>query len=266
MTDLLKGLSKDLIKTVRGIISEEAKTEDLSEANKENKAKSQAYRAGIKAGRADDMDTKPYRNRSESKPEYDKKKAAAVEKKDQAKDKAEKLKLSAKDRLRSLGKSSRLATTPYNKGKEVAKTGLSKGPAISGKIAHNVSAKYNDSPEQKAEYGEKYKSLAGSGENRGRFLQMHHREQHDKIRRKIDDLHDTIRNKLHDMKPGYRDSDNEGSSAIEKAKAHLEKLNKIHKAISEDTFDQDALENIIQETFNLADEVIVLEELYGDNE
>lgn len=268
MQDLLKNLSRDLVNVAAGIMNKTNIQEsvELDEANKENKAKSSAFRAGKKAHAAADMPNKQsYHGRWTSAEEKKKNNAEVSSKKDAAKDKAAKMQLAAKDRLRALGKSTKGAITPFNKGKETAKAGpIPKHPA-DRKIQSNADAKDHDSPERKAEYGEKYASISGSGQNRGKFKQMHDREQHDKIRQKVTDLHDSIRRKLDDLRPEYRDTEKEGSGAIDKAKAHLEKMTKIHATLHEST-DIEDFTDVIDETLELVETVLVLSELYGEDD
>lgn len=263
MQDLLKNLSRDLVNVAAGIMNKTNIQEsvELDEANKENKAKSSAFRAGKKAHAAADMPNKQsYRGRWTSAEEKKKNNAEVSSKKDAAKDKAAKMQLAAKDRLRALGKSTKGAITPFNKGKEVAKAGPTTTHSVDKKIDHNVSSKEYDSPKNKSN-----KYFAGSGEGRGRFRQLHDVRQHDVIKRKIEDLHDNIRRKLDDMRPNYRATEQEGSGAIDKAKAHLEKMTKIHATLHEST-DIEDFTDVIDETLELVETVLVLSELYGEDD
>lgn len=254
MEDILKKLPRALVEA----------SKDIMEANKANKAKSSAFRAGKKAEYANQMNTSVHRSRYDSPAENKQRVDKAKEDKEKAKDKAEKMKISAKDKLRSLGRSSREVTTPYNKGKEVAKNPPVK-KAISSKINRNVDSKHNDSPERKAEYAGKYAEFGGSGQNRGKFLQMHHRKQHEIIRRKIDDMHRSIRSKLNDIEPKFDATDTEGGAAIAKAKAHLDKMTKIHAALHESVDIEDyADKKLTKEDIDLVEAAQELQELSKD--
>ncbi len=268
MQDLLKNLSRDVVNVAASIMNKTpvvVESTELEEANKANKAKSSAFRAGKKAEIASNMSTKAYHGRWDSKEEKKEKNDAAAAKKDAAKDKAAKMQLAAKDRLRALGKSTKGAITPFNKGKEVQKkAGESKERPIDSKISHNVSAKEMDSPA----WNDKWKGesiMKRSGESRGRFKQMHDTRQHEIVKRKIDDLHRDIRSKLNDLEPKYDGAEKEGSSAIEKAKAHLAKMEKIHATLHE-SIDVEDFNEVIEETLELVETVVVLSELYGETE
>ena len=256
MEDMLKNITRDL--------HDAAKT--MLEANKANKAKKSAFRAGAKAHAADTLPSKASKyskDRWDSKEKNKAKDDEAAAKKDAAKDKANTMKLNAKEKLRKLGHSTKGAVNAFNKGKDLAKNpGPSRGYSdknIDDKIRTNTFYKKNDS-EKSDRYG-----MGGSGEGRGRFQLMAQKEVHGKIRRHIEDLHDKINSKLRDMKPDHDDIQHHGSKAIDSAKAHLAKMQKIHAALHEETSEEE-LNSIVTETLELAEEVMVLAELYGDKE
>lgn len=267
--DYLKNLSRDVVNAAASILNKTkiqepevvVESTELEEANKANKAKSSAFRAGKKAHAADRMDTKPYRHSRDSSAEYKDKVEAAKFKKDAAKDKASRMKLVAKNKLKALGKPSGGAVSAFNKGREVAKAGPSQPKSIDKKIQNNADTKKYDGPE----YADKSSVFKASGEGRGRFKQMHDARQHEIVKRKIDDIHDKIRSKLKELEPSHSATREEGSGAIAKAKAHLEKLHKVHAALHEATEIED-FTDVINETLELVETVVILSELYGDTE
>lgn len=273
--DYLKNLSRDVVNAAASIMNKTkapveveiqepevvVESTELEEANKANKAKSSAFRAGKKAHAADKMDTKPYRHSRDSSADYKDKVDAAKFKKDAAKDKASRMKLVAKNKLKVLGKPTGGAVSAFNKGREVAKAPAKTVHPVDTKIRKNADTKKYDGPE----YADKSSVFKVSGEGRGRFKQMHDTRQHEIVRRKIDDIHDKIRSKLKELEPSYSATREEGSGAIDKAKAHLEKLHKVHAALHESTEVED-FTDVINETLELVETVVVLSELYGDAE
>lgn len=253
---MLKNITRDL--------HDAAKT--MLEANKANKAKKSAFRAGGKAHVADTLPSKAskyQKDRWDSKEKNKAKDDEAAARKDAAKDKANTMKLNAKEKLRKLGHSTKGAVSAFNKGKDLAKNpGPSRGFSdknIDDKIRTNAYYKKNDS-----EKGDGY-GRGGSGEGRGRYQLMAQKEAHSKIRRHVEDLHDKITSKLRKMRPDSDDVDKHGSKAVDTAKAHLAMLQKMHASLPEDA-EIEAYGDLINETLQLVEEVAVLAELYGETE
>lgn len=253
-----------MLKNITRSLHDASKT--MLEANKVNKAKKSAFRAGAKAHAADTLPSKASKyskDRWGSKEKNKAKDDEAAAKKDAAKDKANTMKLNAKEKLRKLGHSTKGAVNAFNKGKDLAKNpGPSRGftdKNIDDKIRTNSFYKKNDS-----EKSDRY-SMGGSGEGRGRFQIMAQKEAHGKIRRHIEDLHDKISSKLKAMKPDHDDVQYHGSKAVDTAKAHLHMLQKLHASLPEESADE-AYGDLINETLELVETVTVLAELYGDKE
>lgn len=193
----------------------------LDEANKINKEKSRAFRAGLKRQRVDKMPTKPSKygpdkiERWDSAEEKKSKIGAVKAKKEAAKDANDKMKLHAREKIRAAGGKSGDVNKMFKAGKDHDQTRSNKDV---GSVRGN--SRY-------AQKGDR------NPEGVGKHLQNHRRGQIDKNHQHGRDIEREVRNHLDKLTPGYS-SFNKVPSERDVADSHskIKKLKNLHKSIT----------------------------------
>lgn len=125
----------------------------------------------------------------------------------------------AKDRLRKMG-------GPVRKASHARDAGKAHEPKKdTGNVSLNKSYKDGDT-------GDRFGS---TGLGRGKFLQQHHRNQHEKLRRSMEDMHNEIQRRLSKLRDGASSTGLRAASPddIARAKAAHDKMAKIHSQLGE---------------------------------